>query len=148
MTDRILGLACMLLAAAMAAAARHYVADISYEPMGPRAFPLLLAALLGIAGLWLAIKPSPGATGYRGLPLKQVAVVLGAVFVYAFAFETLGFTLATTLVAVPVGMAFGGQPLKCLAAGAALGVGAFYMFDRLLDVVLPMSWLAPVLGAL
>lgn len=148
MTDRILGVACMLLAVAMAAAARHYVAEISYEPVGPRAFPMLLAALLGAAGLWLALKPSPEATDYRGLPLKQVAGVLGAVFVYALTFETLGFTLATTLVAVPVGMAFGGRPLKCLLAGAVLGVGAFYMFDRLLDVVLPMGWLAPVLGAI
>lgn len=148
MTDRILGVACLLLAAAMALAARHYVAEISYEPVGPRAFPMLLAALLGIGGLWLAIKPSPEATVYRGLPLKQVAVVLGAVFVYGLSFETLGFALATTLVSVPVGMAFGGKPLKCLAAGAVLGVGAFFMFDRLLDVVLPMGWLAPVLGAL
>ncbi|WP_304308535.1 tripartite tricarboxylate transporter TctB family protein [Pseudacidovorax intermedius] len=148
MTDRILGVACVLAAAVMALAARHYVADISYEPVGPRAFPMLLAGLLAVAGLWLAVKPSPDATDYRGLPLKQVAVVLGAVFGYALCFEVMGFALATTLVAVPVGMAFGGKPLKCLAAGAVLGVGAFYMFDRLLDVVLPMGWLAPVLGAL
>jgi putative tricarboxylic transport membrane protein len=54
MGDRILGALCVLLAAAMAWAAHGYTAEISYEPVGPRAFPTLLAAVLALAGLWLA----------------------------------------------------------------------------------------------
>lgn len=148
MSDRILGLACMTLALLMALAARSYVAEISYEPVGPRAFPMLLAALLGAGGLWLVFKPSRGPARYAQVPIKLVAVALACVFGYAFAFEALGFPLATALMAVPIGMAFGGQPLKCLAAGVVLGVGCFYMFDRLLDVVLPAGLLAPILGGL
>jgi hypothetical protein len=40
-SDRILGGIFVAVAAAMAAAASRYVSDISYEPVGPRAFPLL-----------------------------------------------------------------------------------------------------------
>lgn len=149
MSDRILGAVCMLLAVSMAWAAQSYVAEISYEPVGPRAFPMLLAALLAAGGLWLLFKPAEGQPPrYAQVPLKLVALTLGTVFFYAFAFETLGFPLATALMAVPIGMAFGGKPLKCLAAGLVLGVGCFFMFDRLLDVVLPAGLLAPLLGAL
>lgn len=148
MSDRILGVACMLLAASMAWAAQSYVAEISYEPVGPRAFPMLLAGLLALGGLWLLFKPAQGQARYAQVPLKLVGLTLGTVFVYAFVFETLGFPLATALMAVPVGMAFGGKPLPCLAAGLVLGLGAYFMFDRLLDVVLPAGLLAPLLGAL
>lgn len=37
----------------MAYFARSYAAEISYEPVGPRAFPLLLAAIFALIGAWL-----------------------------------------------------------------------------------------------
>lgn len=148
MSDRILGITCLLVALLMAMTAQAYVAEISYEPVGPRAFPMLLAALLAAGGLWLLLKPSPGAERYAQVPLKLVGLTLGAVFAYAFAFEAIGFPLATALMAVPIGMAFGGKPLKCLAAGVVLGVGCYFLFDRLLDVVLPAGVLAPLLKVL
>jgi hypothetical protein len=50
MSDRTLGAVCVVASAGMAWAASDYAAAISYEPVGPRAFPLLLAGLLAIAG--------------------------------------------------------------------------------------------------
>ena len=47
MSDRILGAVCVVAAAGMAWAAQDYAAAISYEPVGPRAFPLLLAGADG-----------------------------------------------------------------------------------------------------
>ena len=55
MADRILGIGCLLLGAAMAWASRSYAAEISYEPVGPRAFPLLLAAIFALIGAWLLV---------------------------------------------------------------------------------------------
>ena len=57
MSDRILGAACVVAAAGMAWAAHDYAAPISYEPVGPRAFPLLLAGLMALAGAWLVARP-------------------------------------------------------------------------------------------
>ena len=48
--------------------------------------------------------------------------------------------------AVPVGMAFGGDWKKSLIGGAGLGLGLFILFDKLLDVVLPTGLLSFVLG--
>lgn len=55
MADRILGAVCLVLAAAMGYFARSYAAEISYEPVGPRAFPLLLAAIFALIGAWLVV---------------------------------------------------------------------------------------------
>lgn len=146
MSDRVLGVACVGTAAAMAWAARGYEAPYSYEPLGPSAFPLLLAAGLALGGLWLVFKPAAGAEAFRGVPWKATGLCMGAVLAYALLFETLGFALATTLMAVPVGLAFGGHWLRSLAGGAALGLGFHFLFDKLLDVTMPAGVLSFVLG--
>lgn len=146
MSDRVLGGACVLLSAGMAWAAQDYEAPISYEPVGPRAFPLLLAALLAIGGLWLVVRPSADGSPWRGLPWAGLASIVAAVFGYALLFQLLGFALATAAMAVPVGVAFGGTWKRCAAQGLALGLLAFALFDKVLDVVLPTGLLSLLLG--
>ena len=66
MSDRLLGAVCVVASAAMAWAAQDYAAAISYEPVGPRAFPLLLACGLCLSGLWLVLQTQrAGAEAFR-----------------------------------------------------------------------------------
>ncbi|QBM27862.1 tripartite tricarboxylate transporter TctB family protein [Hydrogenophaga pseudoflava] len=146
MSDRVLGAVCVLASAAMAWAAQDYAAAISYEPVGPRAFPLLLACGLGLSGLWLVLRPSAGAEAFRGVPWGPTALCAAAVLAYALLFQWLGFPLATALMAVPVGMSFGGSWKQSLTGGAALGLVLYLLFDKLLGVVLPAGPLATLLG--
>ena len=146
MSDRVFGAVCVVVAAGMAWAAQEYVAPISYEPVGPRAFPMLLAALMAIGGIWLTIRPSPNDAGFGAAQLKVIALSSAAIFAYAALFTNLGFVVATALMAVPVGMAFGGSLKKCVMVGLGLGIGLFLLFDRLLDVVLPTGVLSFLLG--
>ncbi len=146
MSDRILGAACVVAAAGMAWAARDYAAPISYEPVGPRAFPLLLSALLAIGGLWLVFKPVLRAGQFSAAKMLPIGLCAAAIVIYALLFQLLGFTLATALMAVPVGMAFGGSWKQSLAGGVGLGLVLFLVFDKLLDVVLPTGVLSFILG--
>ena len=146
MSDRILGAVCIAVGAGMAWAAQDYAATISYEPVGPRAFPLLLAALMAASGLWLVLRPSLGAVNFRSVPWTAIVLSAVAIGFYALLFQALGFTLATTLMAVPVGMAFGGSWKQAVASGAGLGIVLYFMFDKLLDVVLPTGILSFLLG--
>ncbi|MBX3656938.1 MAG: tripartite tricarboxylate transporter TctB family protein [Ramlibacter sp.] len=146
MSDRLLGAVCVVLGAGMAWSAQAYTAPISYEPVGPRAFPLLLAGLMAAAGVWLVVRPSPQGQTARMPQLKQLALAVAAVFVYAGLFEALGFPLATALMALPVGMAFGGSWKQALAGGIGLGLVLYLLFDKVLDVVLPSGLLSIVLG--
>ena len=70
MSDRILGAVCIAASAAMAWTAKDYAAAISYEPVGPRAFPLLLACGLGLSGLWLVLRPTVGTEAFRDVPFQ------------------------------------------------------------------------------
>lgn len=146
MSDRILGAVCVVASAGMAWAAMDYAAAISYEPVGPRAFPLLLAGLMAVSGLWLIVRPTLKAGVFDGVPLKQTALCALSVLIYALLFEILGFVVATTVMAVPVGMAFGGNWRQAVTGGVGLGVGLFFLFDKLLDVVLPTGLLSFLLG--
>ncbi len=149
MGDRLLGAAFVALALVMGWMAQGYQAEFSYEPVGPRAFPLLLAAIMGAAGLWLVLRPARIA-GAGAAPLRRpalpVVLTMGAMLAYALLFQWLGFVLATALMALPVGRHFGGRLLPSLAAGLGLGLGLYLLFDKVFDVILPTGLLAFVLG--
>lgn len=145
MSDRILGGACVVVSVAMAWATRDYVAPYSYEPLGPRAFPLLLAVCMGLSGLWLLWRPAAGSAALHGVPWQSTLVCCSAVLLYAALFQALGFILATVLMSVPVGMAFGGNWKQSLGAGVGLGVGFHFLFDRVLDVTMPGGLLSLLL---
>jgi putative tricarboxylic transport membrane protein len=145
-SDRILGAVCVAAALAMAWAARSYAAVISYEPVGPRAFPLLLATLIALCGVWLLARPSDHSAAVAKGRMRALLLCMVAILLYALLFETLGFTVATALLAVPVGMAFGGNWRQSLVGGIGMGVGMYFIFDKLLDVVLPTGVLSFLLG--
>jgi putative tricarboxylic transport membrane protein len=107
---------------------------------------MLLAALIGLAGAWLVIRPSTHSAAVAAGRLPALLGCVVATLVYAALFQWLGFALATALMAVPVGMAFGGNWRQSLAGGIGLGLGLYLLFDKLLDVVLPTGVLAFVLG--
>src|SRR5690606_42125783 len=56
MNDRTLGIAALVLAALMTWAGWDIETPFAYEPVGPRAFPMLIALIIGLCGLRLAIK--------------------------------------------------------------------------------------------
>lgn len=155
MSDRLLGVVCVVVGSGMAWAAQGYAAEISYEPVGPRAFPLLLSALMVACGAWLVVRPGAapaeapagdGAGAAKGQNLKALALAGIAILAYVSLFQWLGFPLATALMALPVGMAFGGTWRQSLVAGVVMGVVFFLMFDKLLDVILPTGLLSFIFG--
>ena len=144
MSDRILGIAAILVAVAMGIASWDYAAKIAYEPVGPRAFPLLLAAAMAACGAWLALRPGQGSVSLGGPQSRNIALCAGAIVIYAALFQLLGFVIATALMTLPVGRLFGGTWRQCALTGAGMGVALYVFFDKLLDVVLPLGILAPL----
>lgn len=144
MSDRILAVFAMLFAAAMAFMAWDYAAPVEYEPVGPRAFPLLLSACMALCGIWLFARPGQREAFMRGLPFHKIGLCAGAILVYALLFQWLGFVIATALMALPIGRIFGGTWKQSVLTGAGMGVVLFVLFDKLLDVVLPVGILKPV----
>jgi len=147
MSERIFGLGLLCLAAAGIFIGWDLQAPISYEPVGPRAFPLLVFALLGVCGVALMFSKR-AATPWAPPPvLLRVAALFGVVLLYAVLFDKLGFVLSTTLMCLPLARLFGASWKQAVSGGLGMGILLFVLFDRVLDVALPTGyWLKPLLG--
>lgn len=143
-SDRSLGVAALVFSAIMFAFGYNLEAPFAYEPVGPKAFPLLAAAVIAICGIILVIRGG-GVVAPNGPGINRgLFLIAASLLAYALLFQFLGFMLATLLMVVPVAMIFGAKWWQGLITGAVLAVSAYLLFDRALAVVLPKG----VLGGL
>lgn len=139
MYDRLFGAVWLLLCAGLAVIAWGFQAPFSYDPVGPRAYPLLLLALMAAGSLWLILRPNHFEHLLsRHQSLRALLCVL-VLLAYALLFEPLGFVPSTALAAATLGLLFGGKPLACVISGVLMGVLLYVLFDLLLDVPLPLG---------
>ncbi|HCX32160.1 MAG TPA: hypothetical protein DHV08_00485 [Rhodocyclaceae bacterium] len=143
MSDRLAALLLVVAAAAYGAAAWHLEVPFAYEPVGPRAFPLMIAALVALAAAALAAQPDPEPHWPSPALLARSALVVGTLALYAALFSALGFPLSTAAATLVLGRTFGAGWTKCAAGGLGLGLGLYLLFDRVLDVTLPLGPLSP-----
>lgn len=139
MSDRLFGVFVLAISAAMAAAAWQFDPPISYEPIGPSTYPLLLALLMAVFALRFIVKPDAEPDWPRGPLLRKVAAMFVSLIGYGLLFQPLGFVVATALLTIALGKLFGGGWRQCALAGPAMGFGLYLFFDRLLDVALPVG---------
>ena len=139
MYDRMFGAVWVLLCAGLAVIAWGFQAPFAYDPVGPRAYPLLLLALLGAGALWLVFRPSLHQHLLTGKQSLRALLCIASLLAYALLFEPLGFIPSTALAAAGLGLLFGGRPLPCAISGVLMGVLLYTLFDLLLDVPLPLG---------
>lgn len=137
MNNRILGLGALSLAAFMLWFGYGLQAPVAYEPLGPAAFPMVVAAIMALCGVRLLLKGGGHAEPLPPGALGRILAVVLVLVAYAVVFEPLGFIPATALMVCLVGRLFGGNWVKTLTAGVVGSILLFLLFDRGLDVVLP-----------
>lgn len=137
--DRLLGLALILLAAGAAWQMLWLDVPLAADPVGPRAFPVVVAAALAACGLALLVQPgAPWPRAERRIPGP---VLVAAMAAYAPLLPTLGFVPATFLLAAVTALAFGARPVQAAAVAAATAPALWLLLDRLLDLPLPRGFL-------
>lgn len=147
MYQRIFGIVLLLCCLGLAATAWGYHAPFSYEPVGPRAYPLLLLTLMALGAIYLIAKPASATVNADEPPLdRQVLIKVGTCVVfmtiYAALFETLGFIPASVLFGIAMARLYEGTWTISVIAGVVLGIGLYLLFDKALDVPLPLGILA------
>ncbi len=145
LNNRFLGIAALALSAFLVAFGYGLEAPFAYEPVGPRAFPLMLAAIIGLCGLRLVIKGGGDVEPNQAGATPRIIGMIGLVFIYALSFQWLGFIIATTVISTLVGRLFDGSWLKASVGSLAMSIFLFFLFDRGLDVVLPAGLLGSFL---
>ncbi|SFN56099.1 tripartite tricarboxylate transporter TctB family protein [Xenorhabdus japonica] len=117
--------------------------EYSYEPLGPRPFPIAIISLMVLCASLLLLKKPDTVHWPTPQVLRRLVLLIVSLAMYAWSFEWLGFPLATTLLTICVALLFNATLLTAIISGVFLGSSLFFAFDRLLDVTLPIgSWLS------
>ena len=123
-----------------------YQAPFSYEPIGPRAFPLLMLGLMGLALVYMVYRPSPIKHTDEDPPmdretLNKIGLCVLLLLIFAGLFEPLGFILSSMLVGIPMARLYGGRWLPGVVIISLMSVGLYLLFDKVMDVPLPLGLL-------
>lgn len=145
--QRIFALVLLAVCAALAVMAWPYQAAFSYEPVGPRAYPLLMLGLMSLALLYMAIRPTPivrkdDEPELDRATLSKIVACVGLLILFAATFESLGFILAAILAGVPMARLYGGRWLHSAIVVVSMSVFLYWLFDNMMDVPLPLGLLS------
>lgn len=147
MIDRIFGVFLLLLGLALFYGGLQLEVPFSYDPLGPKAFPMLIGGLLALLSVGIIAKPKAVQFPATSTNLKTLLIVL-LLIVYQTAFNMLGFLLSTTLLVFFLSKIFKGTTKEALGAGVGVSLVTYGLFSYLLDVPLPMGLIfTKVLGA-
>lgn len=117
--------------------------EYSYEPLGPRPFPLAILSLMALCAALLLLRRPQAVEWPHHKVLQRLLVLVITLVLYAWGFEWLGFPLATALLTFSIGLLFQASLRAAAISGVIMGAALYYAFDRLLDVTLPLgAWLS------
>jgi len=144
LADRILA-ACTLLVAGVYLYATHRLPAMDIgDPLGPKAFPVLLGILFAVAGALLLVE-----TWRRGAPVvsdvpapiasrpRDVAIVAAATAIFFALLEPLGYLVAVAsyLLALTLWL-HRRRPLTCIAVAVLFSLASYALFVKVLNVSL------------
>ncbi|MHA3737631.1 tripartite tricarboxylate transporter TctB family protein [Pseudomonas sp. Eth.TT006] len=144
--QRIFASVLLLVCVGLALMAWPYQAAFSYEPVGPRAFPLLMLGLMGLALLYMVFRPAPIKHSEDEPPLDRetltkISICVLLLLIFAGLFEPLGFILSSILIGIPMARLYGGRWLPSIVVTTLMAIALYLLFDRLMDVPLPLGLL-------
>ena len=114
------------------------------DPLGARAFPLVLGGLLVLLGLSLAVAPvkvGGGAAG-SGRPSMKAAALAVLLCVYGYTLPLAGYLVGTILFIGITAYLLGERSWRLLIGlSAGVSVGVYLLFTQVLDIPLPAGLL-------
>ena len=134
MSDRITGLIVAVLALAFAAGASQLEEPFFADPLGPKAFPLLVSAVAFLAGAIMVMRPDaePAWPGLATLIRLAIATII--LVAYAHALKPLGFLLPTAIASAALSYQIRPRAGQSVVIGLALSAGVVVIFKYALGL--------------
>ncbi|MFN3274093.1 MAG: tripartite tricarboxylate transporter TctB family protein [Paracoccus sp. (in: a-proteobacteria)] len=132
--DRIFGAFMLVVALGYILSARSIATSFMSDPVGPRVFPYLVAAVVIISALVMILRPDPDEEWPAGPMVGQLGLALVVLAGYSQAISPLGFLIPTTVVAGILSWQIGGNPMRSALTGLGLSVGLFVLFRIILGL--------------
>lgn len=136
MSDRVLGVACLLLAAAYAYFATQTQVGFMSDPLGPKVFPTIIAGALGLAGIYPIVRPDPRPDWPTANRLLEIAFAAALLIAYTYALPLAGFVVATAVTAAVLSWRLGATPVAAAVAGVAISFAIYVVFHLVLGLSL------------
>ncbi|PVB59599.1 tripartite tricarboxylate transporter TctB family protein [Labrenzia sp. 011] len=136
MSDRIFGAVGLILALGYAWAALVIEESFLSDAVGPKAFPLIIAAVLGLSSIMIFLKPDT-APEWPALPrLLEVGASVLVMILYAILLPEVGFIIATAVAASYLTWRLGTAPVASLVSGCLTSLGIYAVFHLVLGLSL------------
>ena len=136
MSDRIFGVVGLLLAIGYVFAALAIEESFLSDAVGPKAFPLLLAAVLGMSSLVIALRPDAEPDWPALGRLAEIAAAVVVMILYAQMLPVAGFVLATAFAAGYLAWRLGSGLIEAVLTGIGTSVGIYFIFHLVLGLSL------------
>jgi len=137
--DRVIGAGLTLLGVGAALEASTFDVAFMTDPVGPKALPYLVAAVLTLGGVATLMRPRDRVP----LPSRPAVFrMIGAVavfLVYALVLSGVGFFVSTTLVVTALALLYRGPLLASLTSAAILSGTLWLLFVEILSLPLPIG---------
>ena len=136
MSDRIFGGIGLALAIFFIWQATQIQLSFISDPVGPRVFPMIIGAVLGLASLVVIIRPGSAPHWPTGARLFEIAVAAAVMVAYALLLPEVGFVIATAFAAAFLTWRLGTPPLWSVVAGVLTSLGIYTVFRLILGLSL------------
>lgn len=144
--DRILGVALIGLAVFITAQTMQLHVPFSYDPLGPKAFPIGLSVLLAVLSVVLIVRPGPNAEWPRGMLLLKMLGVLGVLLLCSMLFTRVGYLPSMALLVLVLSLLYGASWRKALIGAVLMAIGSYYLFSKAMGIPLPPNgWFVGIL---
>ncbi|WP_425072428.1 tripartite tricarboxylate transporter TctB family protein [Sagittula sp. S175] len=136
MSDRIFGVFGILLAIGFAISALAIEESFLSDAVGPKAFPLIIAAILGISSAVIALRPDAEPEWPPFARLVEIGASVVVMILYAQLLPVAGFVVATAFAAAYLAWRLGSGPIEAALVGVGTSVGIYVIFHLVLGLSL------------
>ena len=137
-SDRVLGLLCLALGVWYVLETRNFaVTSFGTGPVGPKTMPTLVGILFAVLALVLILKPDESPSWGSFAVWWRLAAVVATSFVFGQLLEPLGFIVASTILAVVIGLFFKGPIAKLAPLSLVFAIVVAFIFNNWLELRLP-----------
>ncbi len=136
MSDRIFGVFGVLLAIGFAIAASQIKLSFLSDAVGPKAFPYIIATILGLSSAVIALRPDPEPVWPPLVQFLEIVAAAVVMILYAEMLPVIGFVIATVFAAAYLSWRLGSTLIGSVLTGVGTSVGIYVVFHLVLGLSL------------
>lgn len=136
LTDRILGLTGVGVAAFFIWHALQIEEPFITDVVGPKMFPIIICVVLGLASLVILLRPDPNPDWPGWTGLREVLAGVVVCILYAQLLPEFGFVISTFFASAALSWRLGSKPVAAVLAGLGVSLGIYIIFHLILGLSL------------